>query len=189
MIDAIDYQLIAAVQSGLPIVARPYAVVAEKLGLSEPEVIERLGRLRAEGLIKRWGVVVKHRQLGYRANAMIVMNVPDARVAEIGALVSRQACVNLCYQRPRQGEVWPYNLYCMIHGKSRETVLEQWAELRAVCGLQDYASEVLFSRRCFKQRGALYARFAANHASVSPAAGERRGDEIKTSRSFALQTA
>lgn len=162
MIDTVDYQLIAAVQAGLPIAARPYALIAEKLAIAEQEVIERLAGLKARGLIKRWGVVVKHRQLGYRANAMIVMNVPDARVGEIGALISRQACVNLCYQRPRQGEVWPYNLYCMIHGKSREVVLEQWAELRHVCNLSDYPFELLFSRRCFKQRGALYARHIAN---------------------------
>lgn len=158
MIDTIDYQLIAAVQSGLPVVARPYAQIAAQVGLNESEVIARLAQLKNQGLIKRWGVVVKHRQLGYRANAMIVMNVPDERVGDIGALVSQQACVNLCYQRPRQGEVWPYNLYCMIHGKSRETVLAQWAELQSFCGLDGFAHEVLFSRRCFKQRGALYAR-------------------------------
>ncbi|WFP49995.1 AsnC family transcriptional regulator [Methylomonas sp. EFPC3] len=156
MIDAVDHRLIAAVQAGLPITARPYAAIAEDLGLSEQDVIQRLSRLRAQGLIKRWGVVVKHRQLGYRANAMIVMNVPDERVADVGALISQQACVNLCYQRPRQGEVWPYNLYCMIHGKSREVVLEQWAVLRHDCALAAYPYEVLFSRRCFKQRGARY---------------------------------
>lgn len=160
MIDAVDYRLIAAVQAGLPIAARPYAVIGESMGLSEQEVITRLAGLRQQGLIKRWGVVVKHRALGYRANAMIVIDVPDERVAQVGALVSQQDCVNLCYQRPRQGDVWPYNLYCMIHGKNRETVLEQWAELRYDCNLTDYPFEVLFSRRCFKQRGALYARRA-----------------------------
>lgn len=158
MIDAVDFRLIAAVQAGLPIAAKPYAAIADSLGLSESEVIARLNRLRQQGLIKRWGVVVKHRQLGYRANAMIVMNVPDEQVDSVGALISQQACVNLCYRRPRQGDVWPYNLYCMIHGKSRDIVLQQWAELRAICNLTDYAFEVLFSRRCFKQRGALYAR-------------------------------
>lgn len=156
MIDAVDYQLIAAVQAGLPITARPYAAIGESLGLSEQEVIARLHSLKQQGLIKRWGVVVNHRQLGYRANAMIVLNVPDALVAEAGAALSRQAGVNLCYRRPRQGSDWPYNLYCMIHGKSRETVLQQWEAIREACGLADYAYEVLFSRRCFKQRGALY---------------------------------
>ena len=155
MIDAVDYQLIAAVQAGLPIAARPYAAIAEKLAISEQDVIERLIQLKAQGLIKRWGVVVKHRQLGYQANAMIVMNVPDDSVTAIGQLVSQHSFVNLCYQRPRR-EAWPYNLYCMIHGKSREIVLQQWLELQQSCGLQGYAFEVLFSRRCFKQRGALY---------------------------------
>lgn len=155
MIDIVDYQLIAAVQAGLPIAARPYATIAEKLAISEQDVIERLTRLKAQGLIKRWGVVVKHRQLGYQANAMIVMNVPDDSVSAIGQQVSQNSFVNLCYQRPRR-ESWPYNLYCMIHGKSREIVLQQWLELQQSCGLHGYAFEVLFSRRCFKQRGALY---------------------------------
>ena len=128
--------------------------------MTEQEVIDRLARLKSQGLIKRWGVVVKHRQLGYRANAMIVMNVPDDRLSEVGARISQQACVNLCYQRPRQGDVWPYNLYCMIHGKSRDIVLQQWADLRVDCGLATFPYEVLFSRRCFKQRGALYGRSA-----------------------------
>ena len=166
MIEAVDFQLIAAVQAGLPIAARPYAVIADKLALSEQEVIERLRLLKAQGLIKRWGVVVKHRQLGYQANAMIVMNIPDECVAEIGRQISAHDCVNLCYQRPRQGETWPYNLYCMIHGKSREMVMQQWESVRQNCGLAEVAFEVLFSRRCFKQRGALYRQGRQSQARV-----------------------
>lgn len=156
MIDALDLQLIAAVQAGLPLVSRPYAEIAERLGLSEQEVLARLQRLKAQGLIRRWGVVVKHRRLGYNANAMIVMDIPDELVSEKGQQISRQHFVNLCYQRPRQGRIWPYNLYCMIHGKSRDMVLQQWSVLQQACDLHGYASEILFSRRCFKQRGALY---------------------------------
>ena len=156
MMDTLDVQLIAIVQAGLPLVSRPYAAIAERLAISEQDVLARLARLRAEGLIRRWGVVVKHRQLGYSANAMIVMDIPDALVAEKGRQISQQSFVNLCYQRPRQGRVWPYNLYCMIHGKSRDIVLQQWAVLQQACDLRGYASEILFSRRCFKQRGALY---------------------------------
>ncbi|MGY6277404.1 siroheme decarboxylase subunit beta [Methylomonas sp. MgM2] len=157
MIDVLDFQLIAAVQAGLPLVARPYAAVAEQLSIGEDEVIRRLRRLKDRGLIRRWCVVVKHRQLGYTANAMVVMDVPDRQVAEIGKLLSRQASVNLCYLRPRQDDVWPYNLYCMIHGKDKNAVLREWAALQRACGLDDYRHEVLFSGRCFKQRGALYA--------------------------------
>ena len=156
MIDDLDYQLLAAVQQGLPIVARPYLQIAGQLGIDEQQVIERLARLKNQALIKRWGVVVKHRPLGYRANAMIVIAVPMVLIDRIAAKIIQHSCVNLCYQRPQQGERWPYNLYCMIHGKDRDTVLQQWAELQQACELSQYRSEILFSRRCFKQRGAIY---------------------------------
>lgn len=154
--DAIDYRLIEAIQNGLPISSRPYAVVGEPLGLTEQEVIDRLTRLRQRGLVKRLGVIVNHRQLGYRANAMIVLNAPDHLVDQIGGHISQFSFISLCYQRPRQGECWPYNLYCMIHGKSKERVLEQLEQLIEACGLAQFTSEVLFSKRCFKQRGAIY---------------------------------
>lgn len=154
--DAIDYRLIETIQRGLPLCSRPYAEIAAKLGVDEQEVIARLSALRQQGLIKRLGVIVNHRRLGYRANAMVVIDVPDQLVDQIGGHIGRFSFVNLCYKRPRQGENWPYNLYCMIHGKSRGRVLQQLQSLIEACGLNQFAMEVLFSKRCFKQRGALY---------------------------------
>ena len=154
--DVVDCRLIEVVQSGLPLCRRPYAEIGNRLGIGEEEVIARMNRLRTQGLISRMGVIVNHRQLGYRANAMVVIDVPDALVDRIGGHISRFKFVNLCYQRPRQGERWPYNLYCMIHGKSRERVLDQLQNLIESCGLGQFAMEVLFSKRCFKQRGAVY---------------------------------
>ena len=157
MIDPIDLQLIVTIQEGLPIVSRPYKLVAEQLSLDEMEVIERLSRLKKYGLIKRMGVIVKHRRLGYQSNAMVVFDMPDQLVQQKGQQISQQAFINLCYLRPRQGEHWPYNLFCMIHGKSRELVLQQLQQLRESCALADYPYDILFSQRCFKQRGAIYA--------------------------------
>ncbi|TRX02679.1 AsnC family transcriptional regulator [Candidatus Methylobacter oryzae] len=155
MLDEQDRQLLSHIQLGLPICARPYAEIGRRCGMNEAEVIARLTRLKQQGLIKRMGVIVKHRQLGYRANAMIVWNVPDHLVKQLGGHISRFPFVTLCYQRPRQPE-WPYNLYCMIHGKDRDTVLSQLNQLTEACGLNGFDREILFSRRCFKQRGAIY---------------------------------
>ena len=157
MLDVRDRQLIEIVQLGLPVCPRPYAEIGSTLSMSEAEVLERLTRLKQNGLIKRMGVIVKHHQLGYRANAMIVWNVPDNLVKQLGGHISQFAFVTLCYQRPRQAE-WPYNLYCMIHGKDRATVLTQLDQLNESCGLAGFDREILFSRRCFKQRGAIYQR-------------------------------
>jgi DNA-binding Lrp family transcriptional regulator len=156
MTDLIDLQLIALLQQGLPLVSRPYAVIAEQLKLNEDQVLKRLSTLKQQGVIKRLGVIVNHRRLGYNANAMVVFDVHDALVEQIGEHISQFSFVNLCYQRPRHGEKWPYNLYCMIHGKNREKVLQQLAYLTESCGLGQFKSEVLFSKQCFKQRGALY---------------------------------
>ncbi|TAK60739.1 AsnC family transcriptional regulator [Methylobacter sp.] len=155
MIDSRDRQLLEHIQLGLPVCSRPYLEIGRLCDMPETEVIERLTRLKQQGLIKRMGVIVKHRQLGYRANAMIVWNVPDNLVKQLGGHISRFSFVTLCYQRPRQPE-WPYNLYCMIHGKDKATVLNQLEQIVEACGLSSFDKEILFSSRCFKQRGALY---------------------------------
>lgn len=155
MLDARDRQLLEQIQTGLPVCPRPYAEIGTTLAMPEAEVLERLTQLKKQGLIKRMGVIVKHHQLGYRANAMIVWNVPDNLVKQLGRQISQFAFVTLCYQRPRQAE-WPYNLFCMIHGKDRETVLMQLEQLKSSCDLARLDHNILFSRRCFKQRGAVY---------------------------------
>ncbi len=151
-----DQPLIAAIQQGLPLVSRPYAAIAAQIGWDEQTVIERIGDLQQGGIIKRLGVVVRHRELGYRANAMVVWDVPDDEVAELGRCLSGFEFVTLCYRRPRHLPQWPYNLFCMIHGQDREAVLEKFQLLISSCGLEDIPRAVLFSRRRFKQRGAIY---------------------------------
>ena len=155
--DPRDLALIQAVQDGLPLVPQPYAEVGRRIGLSEPEVRERLRRLLDRGDIRRLGVVVRHRALGYRHNAMVVWDVPDARVSELGRTLGAQAFVTLCYRRPRRPPHWPYNLFCMIHGRDRDEVLANLADMVDRLGLRDIPHRVLFSRRCFKQCGARYA--------------------------------
>ena len=148
--------LLAAIQSGIPLVRRPYLAIAKHIGASEAEVIRRLRDLLAAKIIKRLGVIVRHRQLGYTANAMVVWDVPDNCVDAIGEQMGQYDFVTLCYRRPRRPPHWPYNLFCMIHGRDRFEVQQQVAHLRKELNLPASAGEILFSRRCFKQRGACY---------------------------------
>lgn len=154
---AADRRLVTAIQHGLPLVSRPYAELGRQCGLSEEEVIHRLAALLADGTIKRLGVVVRHRELGYRANAMVVWDIPDERVSELGHCIGRFDFVTLCYRRPRRLPAWPYNLFCMIHGQDRDAVLKRVHQIEQHCNLADVPHEALFSRRRFKQRGAIYA--------------------------------
>jgi len=151
-----DYQLIAAIQGGLPLVSHPYAEVGERIDMSEDQVISRISEMQQSGIIKRFGVVVRHHELGYTANAMVVWDVPEQRLNEVGEALGDQPCVTLCYQRPRRLPEWPYNLFSMIHGRGQEIVTAQVEQLVDVLGLSDIPHEILFSGQRFKQRGARY---------------------------------
>ncbi len=163
-----DQQLIAAIQDGLPMVSQPYAVIADGLGITQQAVITRLQALQDSGVIKRMGVVVRHRALGYCDNAMVVWDVPEADIERIGKLLAAETCVTLCYQRPRRLPDWSYNLFCMIHGRARDSVLRCIERIIDTHGLHDVTHDVLFSTRSFKQCGAHY-------ASPADKAGGSRG--------------
>jgi siroheme decarboxylase len=152
-----DRRLVDALTDGLPTVPAPYAVVARKAGVSEACVLARIGVWLDLGVVRRLGVIVRHRALGYAANAMCVWDVADDDVDALGARIAREPGVTLCYRRRPARPVWPYNLFCMVHGRDRSSVEARLAEISAAHGLHAHASAVLFSRRAFKQCGAQYA--------------------------------
>ena len=156
VIDEQDQALITLIQTGLPLSPTPYADIAENLGLSEVEVIQRIKDLNDTNVIKRFGVVVRHHELGYKANAMTVWDIPDNAVSEFGTCMGQFDFVTLCYRRPRRLPEWPYNLFTMIHGKDRDDVLANIESLVERCNLNEVEHKVLFSTRRFKQRGAIY---------------------------------
>lgn len=156
-----DYCLAAALESGLGLVSRPYAQLGMACGLGEAETLRRIERMQDLGVIRRFGVVVRHQELGYRANAMVVWDVHDARVVETGRRLGAEAAVTLCYRRPRRLPAWPYNLFSMVHGQDRAAVLQTIAAMRDRLGLDSTPHEVLFSLRRFKQCGARYASLDA----------------------------
>lgn len=162
---ALEQDLIAALQGGLSLEAQPFRRLGDAVGLSEGMVLERIGAWVEEGLIRRFGVVVRHHELGLGANAMCVWNVPDDKVSALGHSLAREAAVTLCYRRRRALPDWHYNLFCMIHGSARDEVLQARDELAARLGLDQYEHAVLFSCRRFKQTGARYLdRAEALHA-------------------------
>lgn len=148
-----DRQLIAATQSGLPLVPRPYASVAAMLGSTGEAVRTRLGELLAAGVVRRIAAVPNHYRLGYAANGMSVWDVDDAEVDRLGELIGSQPAVSHCYRRPRKAGVWRYNLFAMLHGHTREDVLAQAEVLAGLLGPAHRAHDVLFSSAILKKTG------------------------------------
>jgi DNA-binding Lrp family transcriptional regulator len=166
-----DRLLIAALQDGLPLHPQPYAEIGRRIGMHETQVTARLRALLDSGVIKRLGVIVRHHEIGYRANAMVVWDVPDDEVASLGRCLGGFDFVTLCYRRPRRLPDWPYNLFCMLHGRDRQAVLDNVAFLVERCGLQHLSYQVLFSLRRYKQCGARYLAPAEEAAALPRAVG------------------
>jgi DNA-binding Lrp family transcriptional regulator len=153
MIDDIDRALIVATQDGLPLVPRPYHAIAERLGLVPEEVMRRLERLLADGVIRRIGAVPNHYAIGWTANGMTVWDVPDEAIDAIGAEVGALDFVTHCYRRPRALPEWPYNLFAMVHGGTREEVLAKAGVIADLLGERVRTRDILFSSRILKKSG------------------------------------
>ncbi|VVB96295.1 HTH-type transcriptional regulator Ptr1 [uncultured archaeon] len=148
--DKINISLLKSTQDGIPIVAEPFGQIASELGISEDEVLDRLGTMIKEGIIRRFGASIGHRVIGITANAMCTWNVPDDRVEEVGAIMAGFSQVTHCYERPRYPD-WKYNLFTMIHAYSRDECEKIAKEISLATGIKDYS--ILFSEREFKKTG------------------------------------
>ncbi|OGA51986.1 MAG: protein nirH [Betaproteobacteria bacterium RIFCSPLOWO2_12_FULL_62_58] len=166
-LDATDRRIVVATQAGLPLVPKPYHAVAERLGVPAEEVMARMRRMLAAGVIRRIGVVPNHYRIGYRANGMSVWNVPDERADELGAKIGAAPFVSHCYRRQRHLPEWPYNLFAMVHGRTRSEVEERVAQLSALIGPAARSSDILYSVRILKKTGLrIEDRGLRNHFNV-----------------------
>ncbi len=149
----LEKKVVASIQGDIPIVSRPYKLMAEKIGVSEASFIETLQTLTERGVIRRFGATLRHQKSGYQANAMTAWQVDEARIEEVGQIMASFRAVSHCYRRdPADG--WPYNLYTMIHGKSEADCEQTAQEMAQKAGVDTY--QLLFSRQELKKISMTY---------------------------------
>lgn len=163
--DSEKTNLRSAIEKGLPVHLSPYQVIAKQLGLTEQQVQMQISLWQKEGLIRRFGLVIKHRKIGYDANAMVVWNIPNDDIDKVALKLAKCDPVSLCYQRPRRLPDWPYNLFCMIHGTDRKLVLQQIDQITEQLGLESIENDILFSFKAYKQHGARYGKKQSNETA------------------------
>jgi DNA-binding Lrp family transcriptional regulator len=149
----LDRNIVERLQTGMPLVAKPYDAVAEALGVAPELVRARVTAMLADGRIRRIGAVPNHYALGWHANGMCVWDVDDARVDALGTAVGALPFVTHCYRRPRRLPQWRYNLFAMVHGGDRAEVETKVARIAAVLGDAARAHDVLYSTRILKKTG------------------------------------
>lgn len=153
MLDELDKKIIATMQDEFPLTAEPYKQIAEKIGISEATLLARLESFRETGKVRKMGAVLRHREVGYAANALCAWRVQENRIEAVGMLFSQSAVVTHCYTRVPQQE-WPYNFYTMIHAHTREECEILAKELAEQADLEEYI--MLFSTREWKKNSMRY---------------------------------
>jgi DNA-binding Lrp family transcriptional regulator len=151
--DEWDRAVVRATQGDMPVVAEPYAPAAAELGVSQDELLAHLEGMRERRLLRRVAAILFHRRAGFSANGMGVWKVPDAQIAEMGPRMASFRGISHCYQRPTY-EDWPYSVFTMAHGRSKEecdAILDAIAE---DTGIDDRST--LYSSTEFKKIRLLY---------------------------------
>jgi len=153
MLDDLDKKIIHYLQGDLPLTARPFAVLAEKIGISEEELLNRIKLLKEQGILRRLGATLYHQRVGFKANAMVAWYVPDEIIDETGFLMATFKEVSHCYQRKIE-EKWRYNIFTMVHGKNKKDCQSIVKRIAKKTGIKDYV--ILLTLKEYKKTSPRY---------------------------------
>ena len=148
-----EIEVIRELQEDLPLEPRPFAPMAERLGISEQELFDCAASFKERGVMRRYSAVLHHRRAGFSANAMVVWKVPPERSEEVGNIMASSRWVTHCYERPTFPD-WDYSHFSMIHATTSEQCEEIARDLSEATGITDYM--LLYSTREYKKTRVRY---------------------------------
>jgi len=153
MLTDLEKKIIAAIETDIPVVKRPYLNLAEKIGVSEEKFLEKLKSLCQKGVIRRLGATIRHQKSGFVANAMVAWKVKEERIDEVGRKMASFNEISHCYRRNPSAQ-WPYNLYTMIHAADKKQCIEISCKISEKTSVKDYT--LLFSKKELKKTSMRY---------------------------------
>jgi DNA-binding Lrp family transcriptional regulator len=151
--DEWDREVVRATQGDMPVVPEPYAPAAAKLGVAQEQLLDHLSQMRDRRLLRRVAAILFHRRAGFSANGMGVWRVPDEQIMTLGPRMASFRGISHCYQRPTYKD-WPYSVFTMAHGRSKEECDAILDAIAADTGIADRAT--LYSSTEFKKIRLLY---------------------------------
>ncbi|MEA2474437.1 MAG: siroheme decarboxylase [Thermoleophilaceae bacterium] len=151
--DDFDVAVIRRLQGDMPVVPEPYAPAAAALGIPQDRLLDHLAGMKERRLLRRVAAILFHRRAGFSANGMGVWRVPEERIMDIGPRMAAFRGISHCYQRPTYQD-WPYSVFTMAHGRSKEECDAILDAIAAETGIEDRAT--LYSSTEFKKIRLLY---------------------------------
>lgn len=145
--------VVRELQEDIPLTLHPFAESAARRGLSEEELLAHAQRFVDAGMMRRFAAIIRHRRVGYAANAMGVWKVPEEQAERVGELMASFKAVTHCYQRPVYPD-WPFNLFTMVHGHQDTDCEAILATISQATGVAEYAA--LYSIKEYKKTRVRY---------------------------------
>ena len=166
--DERDIAVIRTLQGPMDPVERPYDKAAAELGMSTEDLLEHLGGMIERKLLRRVAAILFHRRAGFSANGMGVWKVPEDEIMETGGRMASFRGISHCYQRPTYAD-WPYSVFTMAHGRSKEECDAILDSIAAECGMGPDDRATLYSSTEYKKIRLHYftddyARWEAEHS-------------------------
>ncbi len=154
MLSSLDRKIIGLISKDILLTdSRPFKRIAQRLNVSEGKLLNRLKAYKRGRFLRKFSAVLNHRKAGFIANAMCVWNVPESSVLKAGKIISGFCEVSHCYQRKRSPG-WNYNLYAMVHGKTKAECMAAAKKISQKIGFSD--CKILFSSKEYKKVGVRY---------------------------------
>ncbi len=149
----IDKMIVRKLQNDIPLCSNPFTILSKEIGISERQLLKRIREMKKIGIIRRFGATLYHRRIGFKANAMVVWQVPKEQVEVVGKIMASFSEVSHCYQRSTCSK-WPYNMFIMVHGKSSLECEKVVAKISAATGIKKY--KLLYSTAELKKSSMKY---------------------------------
>lgn len=153
MFSKLDKSIISLISQDIPLVKEPFRNLSLKLGIKQEDLLKRLDSYKEKNLLRKFCASLNHRKIGFGYNAMVVWNIAESRLIKAASFMAALAQVSHCYQRKKACD-WNYNLYSMIHGRSKKECLDVVEEISKKIGCKDY--KALFSSQEYKKTPAKY---------------------------------
>ncbi|WP_293448525.1 Lrp/AsnC family transcriptional regulator [Persephonella sp.] len=173
----IDKKIIKITQEDIPLVEKPFEILAQKADLPQEHIIQKLQFYKENGVMRRFAAILYHRKAGFKANGMTVWNVPPDREDEVGYKLASFRSVSHCYKRTTN-EKWRYNIFSMIHGKTKEELENFVFDISQEIGIKDF--KILYSTKEFKKRRIKYFSDQFYKWEVEIKNGRYTGSDIKS---------
>lgn len=148
MLSCLDIKIIRKIQEDMPLVPEPYKEIAHEIGITENELMDKIKEYCRNGIIRRFGTILNHRNVGFKANAMVVWIVPKERIKDVSKIMILFPQVSHCYQRSTFPG-WPYNVFTMVHGETKQECEKVVMAIAEAVNINEY--DLLYSSKELKK--------------------------------------